>query len=455
MLMKSKLLGSILLAAFLAGCTDDPAATVEEKRPTDHLTDSELITAADPAAAAVEPAWATYLANNHFVLRSLSSSDFSDLQFFKTVLGNKRIVQLGESGHGVSEFNSAKVRLIKFLHEEMGFDVIAFESSVYECFQANANATNLSGLLLMQNCIFGVWHAAEVVPLFDYIKSTRATARPLQLAGFDTQISSFSGSRGRARWFQEVIGKIDADYAARTFVFDSTFLAEQGRGASFTNYATTNRAQLTARWDSIADYLTRNMDRLVTAHAGSATQPRLARQTAISMSRFVNQLATTGIERTVWRDEGMADNLDFLLNTLHPGKKVIVWAHNFHIRHDNAAFTPGVQPPTMGKWVAERHRSDLYTIGLYMYRGQAADNTRAVYTVRPPSPNSLEALAYTARKRWIFFDLASAPRTSGTEWMYSTIPSKSWGVNDERAVLRNQYDGILFIDTVQPPNYIR
>ena len=45
-------------------------------------------------------------------------------------------MQLGESGHGVREFNLAKVRLIRFLHEEMGFDVLAFESGLFECWQA-------------------------------------------------------------------------------------------------------------------------------------------------------------------------------------------------------------------------------------------------------------------------------------------------------------------------------
>ena len=47
---------------------------------------------------------------------------------------------------------------------------------------------------LMRACIFGVWHAAETVPLFDYIKQTQSTAHPLILAGFDEQTSSVSVS---------------------------------------------------------------------------------------------------------------------------------------------------------------------------------------------------------------------------------------------------------------------
>lgn len=97
------------------------------------------------------------------------------------MIGARRIVQLGESGHGVADFNHAKVRLIKYLHEAMGFDVIAFESAVFECYSADARAATSAAASTMRDCIFGVWHTDEVVPLFEYIKSTHATSRPLRL----------------------------------------------------------------------------------------------------------------------------------------------------------------------------------------------------------------------------------------------------------------------------------
>src|SRR5262249_17139170 len=103
-------------------------------------------------------AWIAWTRSNQFPIPSIVTSsheDFSDLQFLKDVIGPRRLVQLGESGHGVAEFDSAKVRLIKFFHEEMGFDVIAFESSIYECYAANGSAT--SSLDMLQRSIFTVW----------------------------------------------------------------------------------------------------------------------------------------------------------------------------------------------------------------------------------------------------------------------------------------------------------
>src|SRR5262249_54802612 len=147
--------------------------------------------------------------------------DFADLQFLKTVVGERRLVQLGEAGHGVAQFDSAKVRLVKFFHEQMGFDVMAFESSIYECFAANAAANAVN---MLRGSIFGVWATEEVLPLFTYIKSTQDTAHPLTLAGFDTQISSAFGLADRPAFLRRVVAVVDPDYADEVATFDTDFI---------------------------------------------------------------------------------------------------------------------------------------------------------------------------------------------------------------------------------------
>src|SRR5262249_61516056 len=73
-------------------------------------------------------AWVVWTRANHFAMASIavrSDDDFADLQFLKDVVGDRRLVQLGESGHGVAEFDLAKVRLARFFHEQMGCAVLA------------------------------------------------------------------------------------------------------------------------------------------------------------------------------------------------------------------------------------------------------------------------------------------------------------------------------------------
>src|SRR5262245_18908899 len=102
-----------------------------------------MLLLAPAAAQNGNTTWVSWARANHYPIATVQSFDgdtFQDLQFFRTVLQNRRIVQLGESGHGVAEFNHAKVRLIKFLHEQLGYDVIAFDSGLYECYAANQNS---------------------------------------------------------------------------------------------------------------------------------------------------------------------------------------------------------------------------------------------------------------------------------------------------------------------------
>ena len=132
------------------------------------------------------------------------------------------------------------------------------------------------------------------------------------------------------------------------------------------------------------NYSSRNTGTVSPSNFGRAL-PLVAERAAYSMLRFMEQMRAS-VDRPTdrgpdggggIRDFGMANNLTFLANDLYPGRKIMVWAHNFHIRHDNSA-TASFQP-TMGQWIRERFRDELYTIGLYMDRGTAAQNNRVVY----------------------------------------------------------------------------
>lgn len=404
-------------------------------------------------------AWVSWAQANHHAVATVQSSDgdtFDDLQFFKTVLKDRRIVQLGESGHGVAEFNHAKVRLIKFLHQQLGYDVIAFESGLYECYAANQNAV-LTASLLMRSCIFGVWHTSEVLPLFEYIKSTQGTAQPLTLAGFDTQVSSSVGVFPRPAMFADMVRVVDPARAPQVMSLDQeTLLAVSSGGGS--GHAVVHEARLTEFYGGLELMFQQHRARFEEAFPGSDA-PKVAERAAWSMLRFLEQLragsrptsdpAETG---SGLRDFGMAGNLTFLANDLYRGRKIMVWAHNFHIRHDNAA-TASIQP-TMGQWIHERFRNELYTIGLYMNQGTGANNSRVVYSISPAGANSMEWVMARSGAPILFMDFLHQARGDGNSWMFQSTLQREWGTNSFTMVPRNQYDGVLFIDTVKSPSYL-
>jgi erythromycin esterase len=416
------------------------------------LTDEELLTDPDPLAERVDSLFSAFIQENAYPIRSLTEECYSDLQFLKPLIGDRRLVQLGESCHGVSEFDAVKVRLIKFLHEEMGFEVIAFESSIFECFLANNNASTLSAEDMMFGSIFGVWRCREVVPLFDYIKETQATSRPLILGGFDIQISSFTGAQSRPAFMRDVVANIDPVYAQTVFSRDSTLVAKYTGiwgHESFYDWARASFMTYTIFYYSLVSFLDSHMDSLCTIYAYDPAVPRIARQTAWSVPKFfdmVKDWQVNDVNQTISiRDAAMAVNLGALMDDIYPDKKIIVWAHNYHIRHDSNS---------MGEAIVADYRPDLYTVGLYMYRGVAAHNDRRTFSIEPPSFNSVESVFYRTRRKYCFLDLLHQQQEAGNAWMFGWFRAKSWGLSDVLMIPRDQYDAILFIDTVKPPNYL-
>jgi erythromycin esterase len=337
--------------------------------------------------------------------------------------------------------------LIKFLHEQMGFDVLAFESGLFECYLANQLTG--SGAQMMQSSIFAVWFTEDVKALFEYIKQTQQTDRPLIVAGFDTQTSSSAGAAQRPRFLHSVIDAIDHDYAAEVFATDSETVAGLRTGPA---YAVANESRLVEFYERLQRFLLDRQSELAAAFPGDP-RPLIAERTAYSVIQFVRQLANSNDNQRVTeiRDFGMAENLTFLARQLYPNRKIVAWAHNFHIRHANAAASGSA---TMGTYVAERLRSELYTIGLYMNRGTATFNNRVVYAIQPAPAGSMEGVMAAVGPANLFVDFLNQSRQVGTEWFFDRIVTREWGTSSVPMVPRDQYDGVLFIDSVNPPSYV-
>ncbi len=75
-----------------------------------------------------------WLQDNVLPIRSIDpdDEDFTDLEPLRETLADVRLVLLGEADHQSGSDFLAKTRLVKFLHQELGFDVLAFESPMYD-----------------------------------------------------------------------------------------------------------------------------------------------------------------------------------------------------------------------------------------------------------------------------------------------------------------------------------
>lgn len=407
---------------------------------------------------AYDPAWVAWVQANSHAIVSVTSDDYSDLQFLKPILAGQRLVQLGESSHGVSEYNSIKVRLIKFLHEEMGFDVIAFESSMLTCYLANqkAQSSYLSRTAFMEQSISEVWRTEEALALFAYIKETHLTPQPLILAGFDLTRWHHPRHPPDSLFIGQVVASIDSSYAQDIFAFEARYSQAE---ATFPHESVPmlEWVQLHAEYSQLVEFFDEHKQELLQAFADDPTVPRMARQGAWSTTRMLEfWLESDADTRFLIRDSTMADNVSFLLEDAYPDEKVIVWAHNVHISHngDEILAADGSSPwlHTMGQWLVERHRQDLYTVGLHAYRGTANLNNRSPYGFIAGDA-TVEGFLHKSGPPNMFVDLLNVAENDSTEWMYQLRSVLNWSVNVQM-VVRDQYDAILLIDEVHPPTYV-
>lgn len=412
--------------------------------PSQALLDDDALRIPESGMPSVPPAWRDDVRTRRHAIRSLFSDDFSDLQFLKPLLAGKRVVQLGESSHGVSEFSSIKARLIKFLHQELGYDVLAVEGSLAQCFHVDRALAQQGPRELMGNCLFWNMRHQELLPAFTYLQSTRQGGRRFNLAGFDNQDSGNDRSVTDAR-MRAMLTFLSQPLAARLDQMDGDLQRQYAQMANGPMSAP-QAGTMTAFYDDVALALTAGRAQLL-AGGFPADEADMAVQYFRSRARLVQQLAIARDKSSDVRDQAMAENVEFLLEKLYPGRKVVIYAHNAHIAYQPV---PNGGAP-MGSHLARRRKSDLYTIGLYMGRGHAAYNNGAIYAIGAPKPDSLEAALASGGLKYAFIDLSQARTGPGSAWMTQANPVREWGNVEGRITPASTFDALIYIDAVTPP----
>lgn len=113
---------------------------------------------------------------------------FDDFKHLKGKLNHVRVVMLGEASHGEGNVMEMNIEIIKYLHEEMGFNTIAFESGFYDLYKAQRivdSGGNTEDAI--KSSIFPVWTSTcEFQELIKYIHENRGK---LKMIGFDCQLT--------------------------------------------------------------------------------------------------------------------------------------------------------------------------------------------------------------------------------------------------------------------------
>jgi erythromycin esterase-like protein len=112
------------------------------------------------------------------------------------LIGDARIVSLGEATHGTREFFKLKHRMIEYCVSQLGFTMIGFEAEYGATLAVNDYVLNGKGnaVDVVAGMGFWTWDTEEVVELVEWVRAWNiANARKVKFYGFDMQSSPASG----------------------------------------------------------------------------------------------------------------------------------------------------------------------------------------------------------------------------------------------------------------------
>jgi erythromycin esterase len=379
-------------------------------------------------AAAADGALQRWLDGHTSAVRSFDpgDTDFRDLEPFGRAIGDARIVLLGEQTHGEGNVFSLRTRLVKYLHEAKGFDVLAFESGMFDVERIWERARDGRGIAPQApgNIFFMYSKTAEVRPLFAYLDAQRSTSRPMELAGIDCQ---HTGGLSQ----QELVRD----------------LAVQLRHAG-------SALPDSERWPTFArltDQLIR-MDRTPPARGDRAawdTVVAAAKQATDGVwARIVAGIENQG--QRYWdnrpeptRSALLGENVLWLAESRFPGKKMVVWAATPHVMRRSPAGA------NAGAVVTNRFGRDAYVVQFAGYQGAFVSYIDlSTQTLPKPAENAVESHWHRAGVALGFVDWRKLPPHASA----STMTQHVWGYNAPlpAAQWTALWDGTFFLDTITP-----
>lgn len=261
-----------------------------------------------------------------------------DLEVLKKLVGDSKVVALGEVTHGSSEIFKMKHRIIKYLGENCGFNIFAIEANMPESYKLNDYIKNGKGNPpeLLQGMYYWAWQTQEVLDMVEWMRAHNQGDGKIQFTGFDMLFylgalkeleNSFSNHESVLKTLLGLKEKIGNEKMSQQVVVSKSDVDEIGQRLNKIR----NSISESNKSESEKDWLVQNI-------------------------RIISQCINYN---EISRDKYMAENL-LWIKAHNPESKIALWAHNGHIKKTDMS---------MGKHIYDTLGADYLTIGFAFHSG--------------------------------------------------------------------------------------
>jgi erythromycin esterase-like protein len=406
-----------------------------------------------------------------------SASDYDSLM---DLVGDTRVVLLGESTHGTHEFYRERARITRRLIEEKGFTTVAVEADWPDAYRVNRYVRGMSddddaaaALGDVGRFPLWMWRNTDVVALVNWLRSYNdglPSGKPkVGFYGLDLY-SLYSSIEAVLSYLEEA----DPEGAKRARYRYGCF-EHFGEDSQAYGYAASIGVSQSCEDEAVQQLLELQRRAAELAQRdGRIPEDEFffAEQNARLVKNAEEYYRTMfGGRVSSWnlRDGHMAETLEALIahfDRKGQRAKVVVWEHNSHIGDARATEMGERGELNVGQLARQRFGADAVLVGFTTATGTVAaadnwDEPPQLKRVRPPLQNSYELFFHEAGVPDFLLplrgagDLADALRTPRLERAIGVIyrPETERLSHYFQARLADQFDAVIHLDdtsAVQP-----
>jgi erythromycin esterase len=358
-----------------------------------------------------------------------------------------------------NEFPRVRLQLIRYLHEQLGFDVLAFEGSWLQAWLAEDLLYRCKDSV---DCVedaqrlawFPLWQTDAMRSVLDYVVATQRTAHPLYLASFDNQPGSDAKFQGSGEAALAALFAALEQYPAKR---DPAIIArwQHALPSFFGCYPEAPKHTDAERQAAVlALSELRAWIQEIAPSVQPATHARALRSIPDSLEKSV-QLCTVAPTSAFGpgtyqqlRDQLNANNVIALRDRVSQRHRIILWAHHSHVRQEWST-----QLPSMGQRIEEMIGNELYTVGVFAGDGESisvddrADPPLALRKLPSSSGYELESALSKLSDHDFLLDFSTADQTS--PWM------RRMSFRDENGtghvVPAKSFSALVFVHKIHAP----